>query len=158
MPAPKAVKTTYKQGKTEVTYESNVDASQYYIFELTRAALRDVGKFVTLKFREAYYSHFKKHTGNAGKATGFKVWSSKSTLYPRVQIGLRKIPGFYAYFQEFGTKDGRVPKLGLLSKVVKDNTDEIVKIESQYLTALEDEAIRLKSLIDEGEYEDDGEI
>lgn len=159
MPTPKsATKTLVKDGKTEVKYETNVDACEYYIFELTRAALRDVGKFVTKAFKAAYYSHFTKNTGEAGKATKYKVWSSKDTLYPRVQIGLNnKAKGFYAYFQEFGTSTGNVPKLGLLTKTVQENVAEIVKIESQYLSGLSAEAARLESLIDEQDMEGDAD-
>lgn len=160
MSTPKAVtKTTYKKGKTEISYTSNVDAAQYYIFELSRAALRDVGKFVALKFRELYYQHFEKRAGDAGKVTKFKVWSSKSTTSPRVQIGLtnKQVKGFYGYFQEFGTADGRVPKLGLLSKAVSDNVAEIIKIESQYLSGLSEEAKRLESMINENDYEGDAD-
>ena len=43
MSAPKSVTKINKNG---VTYTSNVDACQYYLHELNRAALRDVGKFV----------------------------------------------------------------------------------------------------------------
>ena len=158
MSAPKSqVQISYKKGKTEVTYESNLDASEYYLFELTRAALRDVGKFVCKKFLEAYYQHFKKHTGRGGKGTKFKVWSSKATKYPRVQIGLANMKGFYGFFQEFGTSDGKVPRLGLLTKTVQDNVAEIVKIESVYLSGLSGEAAKLNSKIDENEMEGDAE-
>lgn len=159
MPTPKSqVKILAKQGKTEVTYESNLDAAQYYIFELNRAALRDVGKFVAKTFRTAFYSHFKKVTGNAGKATKYKVISGAQTTSPRVQIGLKtgQVEGFYAYFQEFGTSTG-IPRLGLLTHAVKDNVAEIVKIESQYLSGLSDEAARLDSLINENDYDGDAD-
>ena len=43
MSVPKSVVKVKKNG---VEYTSNVDAAQYYIHELNRAALRDVGKFV----------------------------------------------------------------------------------------------------------------
>lgn len=159
MATPKAqTKISFKKGKTEVTYESNLDASQYFIYELSRAALRDVGKFVTKKFMEAYYQHFDKHTGDGGKAISYKVISGKNTTAPRVQIGLKtgKIDGFYAFFQEFGTSTG-VPRLGLLSKTVNDNTAEIVKIESQYLDGLNDEAARLEALVNEDDYDGDAD-
>lgn len=159
MPTPKSsTKTIVKDGKAEVKYETNVDATEYYIYELTRAALRDVGKFVTKAFRAAYYSHFTKITGNAGKATKYKVISGQKTTHPRVQVGLKtgKVPGFYAYFQEFGTSNG-IPKLGLLTHVVEDNVSEIVKIESQYLSGLSDEAARLESLINENDMEGDAD-
>lgn len=159
MPTPKSqIKVLVKDGKTEVTYEENFDAAGYYIHELTRAALRDVGKFVTKLFRTAYYSHFNKITGNAGKATKYKVISSAKTTAPRVQIGLKtgQVEGFYAYFQELGTSNG-IPRLGLLTHAVEDNVAEIVKIESQYLSGLEDEAARLESQINENDYEGDAD-
>jgi hypothetical protein len=160
MPTPKSqVKVLTKQGKTEIQYESNLDASEYYIFELTRAALRDVGKFITKAFKAAYYQRFDKHSGKAGKATKYKVISGQNTKYPRVQIGLRasdKADGFYAYFQELGTSTG-IPRLGLLQKTVKDNVAEIVKIESQYLDGLNGEAERLEKEINEKDYEGDAD-
>ena len=159
MPAPKSVtKTLVKNGKTEVQYTTNVDAAQYYLFELSRAALRDVAKFVTKTFRNNYYLHFSKHTGNAGKAISYKIFSSKSTKYPRVQIGMKKttVKGFYGLFQEFGASSG-VPRLGLLTHAVQDNVPEIIKIESQYLSGLSDEAERLNASIDENDMEGDAD-
>lgn len=155
-------KSVIKINKNGVTYTSSVEKCQYYIFELSRAALRDVGKYVVKTFRQNYYAHFKRHTGDGGKATRYHVISSKSTKYPRVEVGLphshkgKNVTGFYSYFQELGTS--KTPKLGLLSKSVEDNIAEIVKIESQYLSALEDEAAAL-SKISEDDYEggaDDG--
>lgn len=163
MSAPSSqTKISYKHGKTEVSYVSNLDASQYYLYELCRAALKDVGKFITKKFRELYYQHFKKITGNGGRAVIYHVISGKSTTAPRVQVGLPKsyrgneVPGFYAYFQEFGTSTG-VPRLGLITKAVQDNVAEIVKIESQYLSGLDGEAARLQELIDERPFEGDAD-
>ena len=145
-------KSVVKVKKSGVEYVSNVDKCQYYIYELARAALRDVGKFIVKKFRESYYSHFKRHTGKAGRSTKYKVYASANTRYPRLEIGLptgRSI-GFYGYFQEVGTS--RQPKLGLLTKVVQSNVAEIITIESQYLSALENEA-KVQRLISEKEYE-----
>lgn len=156
MPAPKSqVKISYKKGKTEVTYESNLDATQYYLFELNRAALRDVGKYVIKKFMEAYYQHFKKHQGRGSKGTKYNVWSGKDTKYPRVQIGLANMRGFYGYFQELGTS--RQPRLGLLTHAVQDNVAEIIKIESTYLSGLSDEASMLNSKVNENEYSGEGD-
>lgn len=156
MGAPKSVtKVVVKQGKTNITFTNECDKASYFIYELTRGALRDVGKFVKNTFKADYYSHFKRHTGNAGKATSVKVIAGKSTTAPRVQIGLKtgKVDGFYAYFQEFGSS--KTPRLGLLQNAVKNNVAEIVKIESQYLSALSGEASRLESLIDEKEFNDE---
>lgn len=153
MSVPKSVVKVNKQG---VTYTSNVDAAKYYIFELNRAALRDVAKFVKRTFRDSYYDNFDKETGNAGRATSSAVLSNKDTKYPRVEIGLKKTTtkGVYAYEQEFGTST--VPRLGLLTHAVEDNIPKIVEIESKYLSALDDEA-RALALVDESEHIEDGE-
>lgn len=150
MSAPKSV-VKIKNGNVE--YTSNVDAAQYYLFELSRAALRDVGKFVKAQFREKFYEHFDRDTGNAGKATSYTVLSNSKTKYPRVEIGLKKsqLKGVYAYEQEFGTS--KIPRLGLLRESVEGNIPKIVEIESKYLSGLEDEAKAL-AMIDESEYDD----
>lgn len=151
MSAPKSVVKIKKDG---VEYTSNVDACQYYIHELNRAALRDVAKFVKRQFRDKYYSVFQKHSGDGGKAVNYVVKSSPSTTAPRVEIGLKsgKQDGFYAYFQELGSS--KQPRLGILQSCVEDNIAQIVEIESKYLSGLEDEAAAL-SMIDEGDYEED---
>ena len=149
MPTPKSVTKIKSDG---VEYVSNVDACEYYIFELTRAALRDVAKFVKREFKEKFYQNFNKISGDAGRATSAKVWSSANTKFPRVEIGLKtgKVDGFYAYFQEFGTSTG-IPALGLLQHAVEDNVDTIIEIESKYLSGLEGEA---EALIEsEGDYD-----
>lgn len=152
---PKQTKISYKKGKTSITYESNLDASQYYLYELCRAGLKDVGKFVCTKFKEVFYSHFKKHRGRGGKGCRYAVISGKRTTAPRVQVGLRdgKMDGFYAFFQELGSS--QVPKLGLLTQVVQGNVAEIVKIESQYLSGLSEEANRLNAMVNENTMEGD---
>ena len=153
MSVPKSVTKVNKNG---VTYTSNVDAANYYLFELSRGALRDVAKFVKRTFRDSYYSHFDKETGNAGRATTSAVLSNKDTKYPRVEIGLKKttVKGVYAYEQEFGTS--KIQRLGLLTHAVEDNIPKIIEIESKYLSALDSEAKAL-ALIDESEHIDDGE-
>lgn len=152
MSAPKSVVKVKKNG---VEYTSNVDACEYYLFELSRAALRDVAKFVRAKWKENYYAHFKKHTGDAGRAISSVVLSGAKTKYPRVEIGLKqgKIDGFYAYFQEFGTS--KTPKLGILTETVESNIAQIVEIESKYLSGLESEAAALALISSEGDYEDE---
>jgi len=153
MSVPKSVTKITKNG---VSYTSNVDACEYYIFELNRAALRDVAKFVKRTFRDSFYSVFDKETGNAGKATQSIVYSNKDTKFPRVDIGLKKkqLKGVYGYEQEFGTST--VPRLGLMTNAVESNVAKIIEIESKYLSALESEAQAL-ALINESEFNDDGE-
>lgn len=152
MSAPKSVVKINKNG---VQYTSSVDTAQYYIHELSRAAMRDVGKFIKKTWQQEYDKHFKKHTGHGRGATSVKVIAGEKTTAPRVQIGLKtgKVDGFYAYFQEFGTS--KQPRLGLLTHSAQDNIAEIIKIESQYLSALEGEVERLNSLVDENDYEEE---
>lgn len=153
MSAPKSVVKVMKNGQVE--YTSNVDKTNYYMHELSRAALRDVGKFCAKRFREMYYAHYKRKTGLSGKAIGYKVISGKNTKYPRVQLGLKKdAKAWYTMQQEFGSSTH--PRLGLLAKSVQDNIAEIIKIESQYLSGLEDEA-KIQALINEEEYEGDAD-
>ena len=74
-------------------------------------------------------------------------------ILDRLQVGV-KPNAFYGGFQELGSS--KTEKLGLLSNAVKGNIAEIVNMESQYLSALEDEAEAL-SLISEEDYEGNGD-
>lgn len=153
MSTPKSVVKINKDG---VEYTSSVERCEYTIKELTRAALRDVGKFMCKKFRLGFYEHFHKISGNAGRAVKYKVIASDNTTAPRVQVGLphtyrgNNTPGFYAYFQEVGSS--KQPKIGILRNACEQNVKTIIEIESKYLSALEDEAEALR-LIDEDDYE-----
>lgn len=151
MSAPKSV---VKFNKNGVSYESSVDKASYYMFELSRRALMDVGRYVRKQFVDSYKATFKQHTGLANKSIQYKVFSSKNTKYPRIEISFKGTKGFYSSFQEFGTST--IPKRGLLTHAVEDNIAEIIKIESQYLSALEDEAEAL-ALVNEEELEGGGE-
>lgn len=148
MPTPKSVVKIDKDG---VKYESFADQAEYYLFELTRAALRDVGKYVRKMFYKEYYETFQKKTGKGGKAIKVKVWSSKNTTNPRVSIGWKKgrADGFYSWFQEVGTKGkSQTKRYGILQRVVKENTEEIQRIEAQYLSGIGSEKD-----IDESEFD-----
>ena len=125
-------KSVVKFDKDGVKFVSSVDYYDYTLKELCRAALRDVGKFVCRTFRKEFYAVFKRHSGRVGRFTQYFVMH-KYEDYPKVQIGV-KPNGFYGGFQEFGTSNQ--PKYGLLTNSVEDNIDMIVKIESQYLSAL----------------------
>lgn len=144
MSVPKSVVKINNDG---VQYVSSCDRVQYTIKELTRAALRDVGKFVCRQFRQSYYTHFRKKKGRVGKYTQY--WVRHKQDKPDLQVGV-KANGFYGLFQETGSR--KTPKLALLLHSVTDNVAKIVQIESKYLSALEDEAKAL-SLINEDEYE-----
>ena len=149
MPVPPSVTKIKKDG---VEFVSSVDRCSYTMKELCRAALRDVGKFVCKRFRQSYYSHFKRKKGNVGRFTQYWV-KHKYEDYPSLQVGV-KPNAFYGGFQELGSS--KTAKLGLLLNAVQGNIAEIVNIESQYLSALEDEAEAL-SLISEEDYEGNGD-
>ena len=149
MSVPPSVTKIKKDG---VEFVSSVDRCSYTMKELCRAALRDVGKFVCKRFRQFYYSHFKRKKGNVGRFTQYWV-KHKYEDYPSLQVGV-KPNAFYGGFQELGSS--KTERLGLLSSAVQDNIEDIVKIESQYLSALEDEAEAL-SLISDDDYEGNGD-
>lgn len=149
MSVPPSVTKIKKDG---VEFVSSVDRCSYTMKELCRAALRDVGKFVCKRFRQSYYAHFKRKKGIVGRFTQYWV-QHKYEKYPSLQVGV-KPNAFYGGFQELGSS--KQSKLGLLSNSVYDNIADIISIESQYLSALEDEAEAL-SLISDDDYEGNGE-
>lgn len=145
MSVPKSVTKVTRNG---VEFTSSVDRVNYTMKELCRAALRDVGKFVCKRFRQSYYATFRRKSGRVGRYAQYWVKYKREDV-PSLQVGI-KPNAFYGGFQEVGSS--KQPKQGLLSKAVKDNIAEIIKIESQYLSALEEEA-RALSMISEQDYE-----
>lgn len=137
MGIPKGIVKIKKDG---VEFTSNVDRVNYTLRELTRAALRDVGRYVCNRARK----QIKRRTGRVAKNTQYWVRKKDADL----QVGF-KPGGFYGGFQELGTE--KQPKIGALYNAVKDNIKTIRDIEGVYLSAIEDEQ-RAMSLIDEGEY------
>ena len=137
MTMPKSVMKMNK--KDGVTFISSVDRVAYTLEELTRAALKDCGKFIARETR----MKIKKKTGKLAKNIQYWVRRRDSDL----QIGF-KPGGWYGMFQELGTK--KIPKQAALYNTVKDNIPMIIKIQSQYLSGLEDEAKALM-MIDESE-------
>lgn len=138
-------KSVVKIRNGNVTYTSNVDRVQYTLRELTRAALKDTGRFICSVFRKSYYDTFHKRTGKAGK--GCQYWVRSRDCDLQVGIGKKGI-GFYSGMQEVGSS--KSPRYALLRNAVNDNTDKIKEIQSKYLSALEDEG-RAAALIDEKE-------
>lgn len=137
MTIPKSVTKINK--KDGVTFISNVDRVAYTLEELTRAALKDCGKFIARETRQ----RIKKRTGKLTKNIQYWVRKKDSDL----QIGF-KPGGFYGGFQELGTKT--TPKQAALYNTVKDNIPMIITIQSQYLSGLENEA-KVLMMINESE-------
>lgn len=134
-------KSVVKISRDGVEYISSVDRVNYTISELTRAALRDVGKFICKRTRQS----IRRRTGKLARNTQYWVRKKDCDL----QVGF-KPGGFYGGFQELGTE--RQPKVGALYDTVKDNIKTIRDIEAQYLSAIEEEQ-RALSLIGEEEYQ-----
>ena len=160
MSLPKSV-VRFKKGNIE--YVSNVDAAKYTIRELTRAALRDVGKYVTRlvndKALKLYGGGLAKtnriipHKGSDRTKLAFGYWARKREC--DLQVGV-KHESWYGTDQELGT-DG-MPKKAFIRNTVYDHIAEIVEIESKYLSGLEDEARALaEAQASEDDYEGSGE-
>ncbi len=151
MPVPPSVTRIDKNG---VKFISGVDRCSYTLKELVRAALRDVGKFVCITSNKAaqklYYNSMQKSKRVRGTKRAFQYWarSQESDL----QVGI-KHGAWYGTEQELGSS--RIKKKGILTNAVHDNIATIIKIESQYLSALEDEAEAL-ALISDKEYKGGG--
>lgn len=151
MGAPKSV---VKFSKNGVTYTSSVDRASYTIRELTRAALRDVGRFVSRTCNSAAMAlpGLKKSKRVRGRSSAFQYWVRARE--GDLQVGI-KHGTWYGTDQELGTKNQ--PKRGILRASVYDNIAKIVEIESQYLSALEDEAAALAKIESEDDYKGGGE-
>lgn len=128
---------------------SSVDKASYTINELTRSAMRDVGKFIVRRCNERAQKiqGMKRNPRVRGKNSTFQYWARKNEC--DLQVGTKQ-EVWYGFKQELGTS--KMKQLGIIKNTTYDNIAEIVKIESQYLSALEDEAKAL-SMINEDDYE-----
>ncbi len=149
-------KSVVKINKNGVHYTSSVDRASYTILELTRAALRDVGKFIvrTANSSAMKLKGLKKSRRVRGRTSTFLYnvpWAK--TGLPHLEVGVTD-DTWYGVQQELGTS--KQPKRQILRNSAHDNIAKIIEIESQYLSALESEAKAL-SLISENEYSGGGE-
>ena len=135
MPLPKSVK--FK--KNGVEFLSNCDRLQYTLSELTRAALRDTGKYICRETRKK----IKRRTGRLSKNIQYWVRTRQGDL----QVGFKPM-GFYGLFQEIGTE--YQPKIAALSDSTENNIATIQKIQQQYLSAIGTESA--EGMISEEEY------
>lgn len=153
MSVPKSVVRFSKNG---ITYTSSVDRASYTILELTRAALRDVGKYIarTANSKAMKLRGLKKSRRVRGRTSTFlyNVPWAKNGL-PHLEVGVTH-GTWYGEQQELGTS--KQPKRQILRNSAHDNIPQIIEIESQYLSAMEDEARALR-LISEEEYSGGGE-
>jgi len=154
MPVPKSVMKINKKG---IQYTSNVDQAKYTINELSRAALRDVAKFIRKEMiKEMKELPGMRRSKRPYKAVGY--WVRKREADLQIGFGNTKdnVSGdtWYGIQQELGsvgkggakTKGGKVnftrtvPKKGIMRNTVYKNIPKIIEIQSQYLSALNDMA------------------
>jgi len=126
-------KTITKVTKDGVTFKSNVDRAQYTIYELKRAALRDVAKLI----RKRMIEKLKKLPGmkrNKRIYKGVGYWNRKreSDLLVGFQADT-----WYSARSELGTHGS--PARGILRGTVFENINEIQRIQAQYLSGLSKE-------------------
>ncbi len=147
MSVPKSVIKIDKKG---VKYISSVEKAEYTIQELTRAAMRDVGKFLVRRINEKAQTlpGMKRNPRVRGKNSTFQYWARKGEC--DLQVGTKQ-ETWYGYKQELGTSN--MKQLGFIRTTTYDNIPEIIKIESQYLSALESEAEALALIESEEDYE-----
>lgn len=153
MAVPKSVVRFRRNG---VEYTSSVDRASYILVELVRAALRDSGKYIVRTANSAAMKlpGLKKSRRVRGRSSTF-LYSVPWARFglPHLEVGVTD-DTWYGVQQELG--DSRQPKRQILRNSAHDNIAQIIEIQSQYLSALEDEARALR-LIDEQEYTGGGE-
>lgn len=139
------VPSPVKIKKNRVEYISRVDRTKYLLVELTRAALRDVGKLARRRQLDAVRKLKGMRRGKR-PLRAFQYWVRKRENDLIVGI---KHNTWYGVKQELGTS--KQPKRGILRNSIFDNIDEIRRIQGQYLSTIEDEN-RALGLINEDEY------
>lgn len=151
MSLPKSIIRFSKDG---ITYTSSVDRTKYTITELTRAALRDVGKYISriCNSEAMKLPGLKRSRRVRGRTSAFQYWVRKRE--GDLQVGI-KHDTWYGVDQELGNKNQ--PKRQILRNSVYDNIPTIIEIESKYLSALEDEAAALRLIESEDDYQGGGE-
>ena len=148
MPVPKSVTKVDKKGG--ITFTSNVDAVNYTIKELTRAALRDTAKFI----RKKLILEIRKLPGmKRGKRVtkSIQYWNRKRET--DLQIGFSHNT-WYSARSELGTHGS--PARGILRNTVYQNIGEIQKIQAQYLSGLSQENPSLAGTTEEEYKSPDG--
>lgn len=141
MPLPRSV---MKMNRNGVQYTSSVLRAQYTLQELTRAALRDIGKFIDYKARaESMNIAGKSLKRSRRPKSSFQHWNRKRET--DLVVGI-KHDTWYGVDQELGL-NGQ-PKRDILRKTVMNHIQDIIEIQSKYLKHIEDEMLA-QSVIDE---------
>ena len=153
MAAPKSVMKINKDG---VTFTESVDRANYFITELTRAAMKDVAKYILRIVRGNVRGISNQTRKMRYAAMRYQYWVRKKEC--DLQLGIENTAkgantAWWADQAELGTAGQ--PARGFLRSAVYDNITMIRTIESQYLSAIESED---ESLCDESENDPEEEF
>jgi len=146
---PKSVTKVDKKGG--ITFTSNVDAVNYTIQELTRAALRDTAKFI----RKKLILEIRKLPGmKRGKRVtkSIQYWNRRRET--DLQIGFSHNT-WYSARSELGTHGS--PARGILRNTVFNSINDIQAIQAKYLSGLSQENPSLANTTEEEYKSPDGE-
>jgi hypothetical protein len=121
---------------------------------LTRAALRDIGRFIDYQSRKVVRDIAGKSLRRSRRPrSAFQHWNRKRET--DLQIGI-KHETWYGVDQELGL-NGQ-PKRDILRKTVFENIDMIRDIQAKYLKHIEDEMMAERMIDENAEVaEDDGD-
>ena len=159
------IKKSKVNGKTSFEFVNNVDRVNYTLEELTKAALRDVGKVLiplikdatpvlTGRLRSSWQKWVRKDKKNGENSLQIGVYS---------QAQAKKKGKPYAYHAHLvllghATRDGGyVQGNDFLTRVVESNVSLIREIEGRYLSAIEDEAEATRIAEEEAGKEEDAD-
>lgn len=149
MSVPKSVIRFKRDG---VEFVSSVDYYKYTIRELTRAALRDVGKLLcrktNTKAQKLFFNSMRRSKRVRGSSSAFQYWARAREC--DLQVGI-KHGTWYGTRQELGTD--KMPKKGFLTQTAYEEVAQIIAIESAYLTGVPNGPVGCS----EGDYQGGGD-
>lgn len=161
MSVPKSVvkmKKTKGSDGYELQFTSSVDRVNYTLQELILGANKDVGKFLAVEMNakarglfRGVSKYLRGRIGTLYKVAAFQFWARKKD--GDLLVGI-KHDTWYGTRQELGTHN--MPKHGVMYETVKENIDKIREIQSQYLSALNNEADAV-ALAEKSEAADSGQ-
>lgn len=148
MPLPRSVTRINRNG---VRFTSSVNRAEYTLTELTRAALRDIGKLLTFKARDKVRDIANRSMKRSQRVkNAWQYWNRRRSVDLIVGI---KHDTWYGVDQELGT-NGQ-PKRDILRKTVFENINVIQEIAAQYLKHIEDEMNAQRMIDENAEVADD---
>lgn len=141
----------------ELTFTSSVDRVNYTLKELITRANKDVGRFLVAEIRNKVrdISPFIKKARRAPERYQYWVMPKENVLVVGVENTKKGAnTAWWADQAELGS-NGQ-PKRSIVTETVRENVDKIREIQSQYLSAINNEEEAVK-LAEENERVSDGQ-